>query len=191
MVYLRYTRVNCPHASYSPQPVGTATYQLAQIPWPKILQRYTGINSIICPRDSKKREKSFSGPPSGTVRISGEEELVSFGHLCLISPAYLFQQPWDVINRLFTEHIGGPQMPKGQVWFVPSDATPTGLEKRWGYESSWKLVLEKLCLHLPRIGSTNSYMAPTMGSPCSPVVANIYMEYFEKHSTWDLSYLYQ
>ena len=63
-------KANCPmHPIVSA--CGTATYQLAKF-WTKILPRYTGITPSFV-----KDSKSFSDHLR-SVRISGEEELVSF-----------------------------------------------------------------------------------------------------------------
>ena len=60
---------------------------------------------------------------------------------------------------------------------APSDATPLAWEKDEVIETL-KLVLEN-CVFTFQDRFFKQLHGATMGSPCSPVVANIYMEYFE------------
>ena len=91
-------------------------------------------------------------------------------------PAYLFQQPLDVINRLFTEHIEDPDTK--DKYGCSFRHNTIGLEKDEVYESP-EIGLGKLCFHTFQNRFYKQLHGTAMGSPCSPVVANIYMEYFE------------
>ena len=93
-------KANCPmHSIVSA--CGTATYQLAKF-LTKILQRYTGITPSFV-----KDSKSFSDHLR-MVKISGEEELVSFDVSALFTSIPV-PTALDIINRLFTEHIEDPE----------------------------------------------------------------------------------
>ena len=146
---------------------GTATYQLAKF-LTKILQRYTGITPSFV-----KDSKSFSDHLK-SVNISGEEELVSFDVSALFTsipvPTVL-----DVINRLFCEHIEDPEAK--HKYGCSFRCNTIGLEKDEVMQLL-KLVLEN-CVFTFQDKFFKQLHGATMGSPCSPVVANIYMEYFE------------
>ena len=146
---------------------GMATYQLTKF-LTKILQRYTGITPSFV-----KDSKSFSDHLR-SVNISEEEELVSFDVSALFTSIPV-PTALDVINRLFCEHIEDPEA-QTQVWVLLQ------MEHHWSWKG-WgnatpEIGLGELCLHLPDKLFKQLHSA-TMGSPCSPVVANIYMEYFE------------
>ena len=93
-------KANCPMRPIV-SACGTATYQLAKF-LTKILQRYTGITPSFV-----KDSKSFSDHLK-LVKISGEEELVSFDISALFTSIPV-PTALDVINRLFTEHIEDPE----------------------------------------------------------------------------------
>ena len=81
----------------------------------------------------------------------------------------------DVINRLFTEHI---QVPEARGKYNCSfEKNTVGLQKN-EVMSLLKLVLEN-CVFSFQGKFYKQLHGAAMGSPCSPVVANIYMEYFE------------
>ena len=159
-------KANCPmHPIVSA--CGTATYQLAKF-LTKILQRYTGITPSFV-----KDSKSFSDHLR-TVKISGEEELVSFDVSALFTSIPV-PTALDVINRLFTEHIEDPEAK--DKYGCSFRCNTIGLEKDEAMKLL-KLVLEN-CVFTFQDKFFKQLHGATMGSPCSPVVANIYMEYFE------------
>ena len=159
-------KTNCPmHPIVSA--CGTATYQLAKF-LTKILQRYTGITPSFV-----KDSKSFSDHLR-TMRISGEEELVSFDISALFTSIPV-PTALDIINRLFTEHIEDPEAK--DKYGCSFRRNTIGLEKD-EVMSLLKLVLEN-CVFTFQDRFYKQLHGAAMGSPCSPVVANIYMEYFE------------
>ena len=81
----------------------------------------------------------------------------------------------DVINRLFTEHIEDPEAKN--KYGCSFRCNTIGLEKDEVIQLL-KLVLEN-CVFTFQDKFFKQLHGTTMGSPCSPVVANIYMEYFE------------
>ena len=134
----------------------------------KILQRYTGITPSFV-----KDSKSFSNHLR-TVKISGEEELVSFDVSALFTSIPV-PTALDIINRLFTEHIEDPEAK--DKYGCSFRCNTIGLEKD-EVMSLLKLVLEN-CVFTFQDRFYKQLHGTAMGSPCSPVVANIYMEYFE------------
>ena len=159
-------KTNCPMRPIV-SACGTATYQLAKF-LTKILQRYTGITPSFV-----KDSKSFSDHLR-TVKISGEEELVSFDVSALFTSIPV-PTALDVINRLFTEHIEDPEAK--DKYGCSFRRNTIGLEKD-EVMSLLKLVLEN-CVFTFQDRFYKQLHGTAMGSPCSPVVANIYMEYFE------------
>ena len=159
-------KTNCPMRPIV-SACGTATYQLAKF-LTKILQRYTGITPSFV-----KDSKSFSDHLR-TVKISGEEELVSFDVSALFTSIPV-PTALDVINRLFTEHIEDPEAK--DKYGCSFRCNTIGLEKD-EVMSLLKLVLEN-CVFTFQDRFYKQLHGTVMGSPCSPVVANIYMEYFE------------
>ena len=81
----------------------------------------------------------------------------------------------DVINCLFCEHIEDPEAKHKYVFSFKCNTI--GLEKDEAMQLL-KLVLEN-CVFTFQDKFFKQLHSATMGSPCSPVVANIYMEYFE------------
>ena len=146
---------------------GMATYQLAKF-LTKILQRYMRITPSFV-----KDSKSFSDHLK-SVNISGEEELVSFDVSALFSSIPV-PTALDIINRLFIEHIEDPEAKHKYVCSFRCNTI--GLEKDKVMQLL-KLVLEN-CVFTFQDKFFKQLHSATMGSPCSPVVANIYMEYFE------------
>ena len=61
---------------------------------------------------------------------------------------------------------------------VHSSKNTFGVYKRWGNQVT-QISLGELCLLLSKGNSTKQLHSAAMDSPCSPVMANIYMEYFE------------
>ena len=146
---------------------GTATYQLAKF-LTKILQRYMGIAPSFV-----KDSKSFS-ERLRLVNISEEEELVSFDVSALFT-SIAVPTALDVINHLFCECTEDPEAK--HKYGGSFKCNTIGLEKDEVMELL-KLVLEKCVLTFQDKFFEQLHSA-TMGSPCSPVVANIYMEYFK------------
>ena len=144
-----------------------ATYQLAKF-LTKILQRYTGITPSFV-----KDSKSFSDHLR-LVNISEEEELVSFDVSALFTSIPV-PTALDVINRLFCEHIEDPEAK--HKYGCSFRWNTIGLEKDEVMQLL-KLVLEN-CVFTFQDKFFKQLHGAAMGSPCSPVVANIYMEYFE------------
>ena len=159
-------KTNCPMRPIV-SACGTATYQLAKF-LTKILQRYTGITPSFV-KDSKTFRDHLR-----TVKISGEEELVSFDISALFTSIPV-PTALDVINRLFTEHIEDPEAK--DKYGCSFRRNTIGLEKD-EVMSLLKLVLEN-CVFTFQDRFYKQLHGAVMGSPCSPVVANIYMEYFE------------
>ena len=81
----------------------------------------------------------------------------------------------DVINWLFTEHIEVPEA-RGK-YGCSFEQNTIGLTKD-EVMKLLKLVLEN-CVFSFQGNFFKQLHSAAMGSPCSPVVANIYMEYFE------------
>ena len=145
----------------------TARYQLAKF-LTKILQKYTGITPLFV-KDSKCFSEYLR-----LVHIGSNEELVSFDVLVLFTSIPV-PTALDVINRLFTGHIENPQA-KGKYGCSFTDNT-CGLQKTEVIKLL-KLVVEN-CEFTFQGNFFKQLHGAAMGSPCSPVVANIYMEYFE------------
>ena len=81
----------------------------------------------------------------------------------------------DVINGLFTEHIEVPET-RGK-YNCSFEENTVGLQKN-EVMSLLKLVLEN-CVFSFQGNFYKQLHGASMGSPCLPIVANIYMEYFE------------
>ena len=145
----------------------TYHYQLAKF-LTKILQKYTGITHSFV-KDSKGFSQYLR-----SVYIEEDEELVSFDVSALFTSIPV-PTALDVINRLFTEHIEVPET-RGK-YNCSFEENTVGLQKN-EIMSLLKLVLENCVLSFQ--GNFHKQLhGAAMGSPCSPVVANIYMEYFE------------
>ena len=159
-------KANCPmHPIVSA--CGTATYHFAKF-LTKILQRYTGITLSFV-----KDSKSFS-EHLRSVNISEDEELVSFDISALFTSIPV-PTALDVINCLFCEHIEDPEAK--HKYGCSFKCNTIGLEKDEVMQLL-KLVLEN-CVFTFQDKFFKQLHGATMSSPCSPVVANIYMEYFE------------
>ena len=134
----------------------------------QILQKYTGITHSFV-KDSKGFSQYLR-----SVHIEQDEELVSFDISALFTSIPV-PTALHVINCLFTEHIEVPET-KGK-YNCSFEENMLGLEKN-EVMSLLKLVLENCVFSFQGNFYKQLHGAP-MGSPCSPVVANIYMEYFE------------
>ena len=128
--------------------------------------------NLVCP-SFVKDSKSFSDHLR-LVNISEEEELVSFDISALFTSIPV-PTALDVINCLFCEHFEDPEAKHKY-----------GCSFRWNtidlekdeVMQLLKLVLEN-CVFTFQDKFFKQLHGATMGSPYSPVVANIYMEYFE------------
>ena len=120
-----------------------------------------------------KDSKSFSDHLR-LVNISEEEELVSFDISALFTSIPV-PTALDVINHLFCEHIKDPEAK--HKYGCSFRCNTIGLEKDEVMQLL-KLVLEN-CVFTFQDKFFKQLHGAAMGSPCSPVVANIYMEYFE------------
>ena len=158
---------------------GTATYQLAKFPNQNPPKVHGDNPSFV------KDSKSFSDHLK-SVKISGEEELVSFDVSALFTSIPV-PTALDVINRLFTEHIEDPEAK--DKYGCSFRCNTIGLEKDEVMQLL-KLVLEN-CVFTFQNKFFKQLHGTTMGSPCSPVVANIYMEYFENMALGPGNSLYQ
>ena len=159
-------KANCPmHPIVSA--CGTATYQLAKF-LTKILQRYMGITPSFV-----KVCKNFS-EHLRSVNISEEEELLSFDISALFTSIPV-PTALNVINCLFCEHIEDPEAK--HKYGCSFKHNTIGLEKDEVMQLL-KLV-SKNCVFTIQDKFFKQLQGAAMGSPCSPVVANIYMEYFE------------
>ena len=143
---------------------GTATYQLAKF-LTKILQKYTGITHLFV-KDSKGFSQYLR-----SVHIKQDEEFVSFDVSALFTSIPV-PTSLDVINCLFTEHIEVPET-RGK-YKCSFEENTVGLNKN-EVMRLLKLVLEN-CVFSFQDKFFKQLHGAAMGSPCSPVVANIYME---------------
>ena len=108
------------------------------------------------------------------VHIGKDKELVSFDVSALFT-SILLPTALDIINQLFIEHIEVPEA-RGKYGcsFMQNTISLTKDEVM----KLLKLVLEN-CVFSFQGNFFKQLHGAAMGSPCSPVVANIYMEYFE------------
>ena len=132
---------------------------------PTKVHRY---NPNVC-----QRQQGFS-QYLRSVHLGKEEELVSFDVSALFTSIPV-STVLDVINWLFTEHIENPEA-KGK-YNCTFEVNVVGLKKNEAM-NLLKLVLEN-CVFLFQGNFFQQLHGAAMGSPCSIVVANIYMEYFE------------
>ena len=137
-----------------------------QIPH-KTLQKYTGVTPSFV-KDSKDFSQHLR-----SVELGEGEELVSFDMPALFTSIPV-PTALEVINQLITEHIEDPRT-KGK-YNCSFKGNTVGLEKN-EVMNLLKLVLENCVLSFQGNFFKQLHSA-AMGSPCSPVVANIYMEYF-------------
>ena len=108
------------------------------------------------------------------MHIDKDEELVSFDVSALFTSIPV-PTALDVINQLFTEHIEVPEA-RGK-YGCSFEQNTIGLTKD-EVMKLLKLVLEN-CVFSFQGNFFKQLHGAAMGSPCSPVVANIYMEYME------------
>ena len=120
-----------------------------------------------------KDSKSFSDHLR-LVNINEENEVVSFDVSALFTSIPV-PTALDVINHLFSEHIEDPEAK--HKYGCSFRWNTIGLEKDVVMQLL-KLVLEN-CVFTFQDKFFKQLHGTAMGSPCSPVVANIYVEYFE------------
>ena len=166
MVYQKYIRLIALCAPIVTA-CGMATHQLAKF-LTIILQRYTGITPSFV-KDSKSFSKHLR-----SVHIGEDEELVSFDVSALFTSIPV-PTALDVINQLFSEHIEDPEAK--HKYGCSFECNTIGLKKDEVMQLL-KLVLEN-CVFSFQDKFFKQLHGAAMGFPCSPVVANIYMEYFE------------
>ena len=111
-----------------------------------------------------------------TVHISKDKEMVSFDVSALFTsipvPTALY-----VINQLFIEHI---EVPEARGKYGCSFKQNTMSLTKDEVIKLLKLVLENCVFSFQgNFFKQLDLHGAAMGSPCSPVMANIYMEYFE------------
>ena len=148
----------------------TSTYNLAKY-LTKILKVYVGHSSSFV-KDSKDLTDKLQ-----SIRLQDNEELVSFDVSALFTSIPV-NQALDVINQLIIQHQTDMDFKSkiGQVWYEVADHLD-----REDVMALLKVVLNN-CVFSFQNKFYKQLHGAAMGSPCSPVVANIYMEYFEKRA---------
>ena len=144
---------------------GTFTYNLAKY-LTKILKVYIGHSSSFV-KDSKDL----------IIKLQDNEELVSFDVSALFTSIPV-NQALDVINQLIIQHQTDMDFKYnvGKEWYEVADHLD-----REDVMALLKVVLNN-CVFSFQAKFYKQLHSAAMGSPCSPVVANIYMEYFEKRA---------
>ena len=147
---------------------GTSTYNLAKY-LTKILQVYIGHSSSFV-KDSKDLMDKLQ-----SIELQDNEELVSFDVSALFTSIPV-NQALDVINKLIIQHQTNMDFKYkvGKAWYEVTDHLDRG-----DIMALLKVVLNNFVFSFQGKFYKQLHGA-SMGSPCSPVVANIYMEYFEK-----------
>ena len=162
-------KANCPmHPIVSA--CGTSTYNLAKY-LTKILKVYIGHSSSFV-KDSKDLTDTLQ-----SIKLQDNEELVSFDVSALFTSIPV-NQALDVINRLIIQHQTNMDFKYkvGKAWYEVADHLD-----REDVMALLKVVLNN-CVFSFQGKFYKQLHGAAMGSPCSPVVANIYMEYFEKRA---------
>ena len=147
---------------------GTATYNLAKY-LTQILKNYVGKTTDFV-KDSADLVQKFSA-----MSIQEDEGLVSFDVSALFTSIPV-DTALDIINRLFTEHLDDPRL--NGIYGGKFLSITRGLLKN-EVMSLLNLVLNN-CVFTFQNQFYKQLHGAAMGSPCSPVVANIYMEFFEE-----------
>ena len=155
-------KANCP-MQLIVSACGNVTYQLAKF-LTKILQKYTGM-----PPSFIKDSKGFS-QYLRSVHLGKDEVLVCFDVSALFT-SILVPTALEVINRLFTEHIENPEA-RGK-YNCTFERNSMDLKKNEVMDLL-KLVLEN-CVFSFQGNFFKQLHGAAMGSPCSSVVAKIYM----------------
>ena len=146
---------------------GTSTYNLAKY-LTKILKVYIGHSSSFV-KDSKDLTDKLQ-----SIKLHDNEELVSFDVSALFTSIPV-NQALDVINQLIIQHQTNMDFKYkvGKAWYEVADHLD-----REDVMALLKVVLNN-CVFSFQGKLYKQLHGAAMGSPCSPVVANIHMEYFE------------
>ena len=149
---------------------GTSTYNLAKY-LTKILKVYVGHSSSFV-KDSKDLTDKLQ-----SIKLQDNEELVSFDVSALFTSIPV-NQALDVINQLIIQHQMDMDFKYkiGKAWYEVADHLD-----REDVMALLKVVLNN-CVFSFQGKFYKQLHGAAMGSPCSPVVANIYIEYFEKRA---------
>ena len=157
-------KANCPmHPTVSA--CGTSTYNLAKY-LTKILKVYVEHSSPSV-KDSKDLTDKLQ-----TIELQDNEELVSFDVHQLFFTSIPVNQALDVINKLIIQHQTNMDFKYkvGKAWYEVTDHLD-----REDIMALLKVVLNN-CVFSFQGKFYKQLHGAAMGSPCSPVVANIYME---------------
>ena len=162
-------KANCPMCPIV-SACGTSTYNLAKY-LTKILKVYIGHSSSFV-KDSKDLMDKLQ-----SIKLQDNEELVSFDVSALFTSIPV-NQALDVINQLIIQHQTDMDFKYkfGKAWYEVADHLD-----REDVMALLKVVLNN-CVFSFQGKFYKQLHGAAMGSPCSPVVANIYMEYFEKRA---------
>ena len=144
-----------------------STYNLAKY-LTAILKVYTGHTSSFV-KDSKDLTDKLK-----TLKIQENEEMVSFDVSAQFTNIPV-DQALEVMSRLIIKHQTDLEFKSkaGKAWYEVADHLD-----REDIMALLKLVLN-ICVFFFQDQFYKQLYGVAMGSPCSPVVANIYMEYFE------------
>ena len=149
---------------------GTSTYNLAKY-LAKILKVYIGHSSSFI-KDSKDLMDKLQ-----SIKLQDNEELVSFNVSALFTSIPV-NQALDVINQLIIQHQTDMDFKHkvSKAWYEAADHLD-----REDVMTLLKVILNN-CVFSFQGKFYKQLHGATMSSPCLPVVANIYMEYFEKRA---------
>ena len=145
-----------------------STYNLAKY-LTKILKVYTGHTSSFV-KDSKDLMDKLK-----SIKLQDNEELVSFD-VSAVFPSIPLNQALDIINQLIISHQTDMEFQSKvrKPWYEVADHLD-----REDVVLLLKIVLNN-CVFSFQGQFYKQLHGAALGSPCSAVVANIYMEYFEK-----------
>ena len=162
-------KANCPMRPIV-SACGTSMYNLPKY-LTKILKVYIGHSSSFV-KDSKDLTDKLQ-----SIKLQDNEELVSFDVSALFTSIPV-NQALDVINQLIIQHQTDMDFKYkvGRAWYEVADHLD-----REDVMALLKVVLNN-CVFSFQGKFYKQLHSSAMGSPCSPVVANIYMEYFVKRA---------
>ena len=149
---------------------GTSTYKLVKY-LTKILMVYIGhISSFV--KDSKDLMDKLK-----SIKLQDSEELATFDVSALFTSIPV-NQALDVINQLIINHQTDMEFKSKvrQDWYEVADHLD-----REDVMCLLKIILNNFVFSFQE-KFYNQLHGSAMGSPCSPIVANIYVEYFEKRA---------